>query len=602
MGQFAYKTEVVNPLRKTLSEQFIHDLSFVPDGPLLALAKKTPGGWSHRAPFLKNAKHIFGRRQNLLADDCEAVADSLPWMHELSKVSQAQLEAHRENLLEILGGPRLGLICLLHNARAEKKDEALDHNLLTQFTQAGKPLNSRPDEKSLRELLIQITGKAPAVKNKKSESEGKKPQQDLDRQTEVFEKTLGVLRRRFANEKDELEKRVETLELLQAKHKQESDDLKNSQAAALQAQQNVISQAEIEISRLSAELKQAREHVAQKAREIAESLLSEELRPWFRDARNLKNAAEEVGSLRQLTAETVEAVRKAQRDADPFLAKEHELRQAIPQMEEMLRLLRRYQRTAGTVLPATIALEKRITDHIEKVRYELERRDHPSDPFLERISAKINGAEASELKLIESALAAAEASGLVDSRHADLYRRDIHRRQSFLADQSYHEQKPSGPVALLNRAIAIGENARLAIDANNFACLQQNYLRLKLASKKNAQGENRYLVDQAARQRVMQVLEKITYETNELVTWASFDGQSSQLKFNPERVRTTFSRAGSKADHDLMDLVAKDKTSDGPWFVVSDDAEVRDACSREGAYIVGSDAFGRLLVSRGVRP
>ena len=601
MGQFAYKNEVVNPLRKILSEQFIYDLTFTPDGPLLALAKKIPGGWGHRGPFLKQAKQIFGRRQEMLTSDCAAVAVGLTWMVELAEITQAQLEGHREGLLQVLGGPRVGLICLLHNARAEKKEDAYDNGLITQFTQTGKAIPTKPNEKDLQQLISKITGKAPLEK-KKPEPGTSELKEELEHQADVFEKTLGTLRRRSANEKEEFEKHIESLNQSLAKNKQAHEDLKASHAAANQAQQNIISQSETEITRLKDELKLAREQVAKKAREIAEALLSEELRPWFRDARNLKDAADEVVSLRQLTAETVEAVRKAQRDADPFLAKEHELRQAIPQMEEMLRLLRRYQRTAGTVLPATIALEKRITEHIEKVRYELERRDHPSDPFLERISAKINGAEAVELKLIESALAAAEASGLVDSRHADLYRRDIHRRRSFLADQAYHEQKESGPVALLNRAVAIGENARLAIDANNFACLQQNYLGLKLASKKNAQGDTRFIVDQAARQRVMLVLEKITYETSGLVTWASFDGQSSPLKFDGTRLKTTFSRAGSKADHDLMDLVAKDKTSDGPWFVVSDDIEVRDACSREGANIVTSDAFVRLLATRRIRP
>ncbi len=601
MGQYAYKNEVVNPLRKILSEQFIYDLNFVTEVRLLALAKKLPGGWSHRGPFLKQAKQIFGRRQDVLTSDCAAIADGLTWMTELAEVTQAQLEAHREGLLQVLGGPRIGLICLIHNARAEKKEEAYDNSIITQFTQTGKAIAAKPNEKDLQALITKITGKAPLEK-KKPEPSTPELREELDRQTDIFEKALGTLRRRFANEKEELEKQLENHNQALAKSKQAQEDLKASHTAANQAQQNIISQSEAEITRLKDELKQAREHVAKKAREIAEALLSEELRPWFRDARNLKDAADEVISLRQLTAETVEAVRKAQRDADPFLAKEHELRQAIPQMEEMLRLLRRYQRTAGTVLPTTIALEKRITEHIEKVRYELERRDHPSDPFLERISAKINGAEVGELKLIESALAAAEASGLVDSRHADLYRKDIHRRRSFLADQSYHEQKESGPVALLNRAIAIGENARLAIDANNFACLQQNYLGLKLASKKNAQGDNRIIVDAAARQRVMQVLEKITYETSGLVTWASFDGQSSPLKFDGTRLKTTFSKAGGKADHDLMDLVAKDKTSDGPWFVVSDDIEVRDACNREGANIVTSDAFVRLLVTRRIRP
>jgi hypothetical protein len=43
MGQYAYKNDLVTPWRKTLSEQLVFDLAFVPAGPLLALAKKDPG-------------------------------------------------------------------------------------------------------------------------------------------------------------------------------------------------------------------------------------------------------------------------------------------------------------------------------------------------------------------------------------------------------------------------------------------------------------------------------------------------------------------------------------------------------------------------------
>jgi len=267
----------------------------------------------------------------------------------------------------------------------------------------------------------------------------------------------------------------------------------------------------------------------------------------------------------------------------------------------MLKLLRRYLRTAGQALPEVVALEKRITEHIEKVRYELEKRDQPSDPFLERISARINGADARELKSIEGALLLAEQAGLVDSRHADLYRRDLHRRRSYLADAAYHVQKQTGPLALLERAVATGEPARLALDANNFACLRQDYLGLRLPTKKNAQGDSRFLLDAAARQKVVQLLEKLADDAPGLHVWISFDGQQTTLKTSNSRVRVTFSRAGAKADHDIMDLVAKDKTVEAPWFVVSDDIEVRDATSREGAYIIYNDALIQLLVNRGIR-
>ena len=82
----------------------------------------------------------------------------------------------------------------------------------------------------------------------------------------------------------------------------------------------------------------------------------------------------------------------------------------------------------------------------------------------------------------------------------------------------------------------------------------------------------------------------------------SFDGQPVTLKTSNPRIKITFSRAGSKADHDIMDLVAKDKTVEAPWFVVTDDIEVRDATSREGAYIIYNDGLIQLLVNRGIRP
>jgi uncharacterized protein YegL len=34
----------------------------------------------------------------------------------------------------------------------------------------------------------------------------------------------------------------------------------------------------------------------------------------------------------------------------------------------------------------------------------------------------------------------------------------------------------------------------------------------------------------------------------------------------------------------------------------SDDAEVRDACTRQGAFTLSNEAFVRLLVGRGLRP
>jgi hypothetical protein len=607
MGQHAYKNDLVKPWRKPLSEQLVADLAYVPDGPLLALASKTPGGWSHRKPFLQNARRLFQSRHALLAADFAAVADDLPWMPALLKLDKAVLLAHQDELAGLLGGPRTALLCLLRSARAEDKESAIPAEVFAKHAAAGKVAAAKPDAKALRQWLQKV-GAPAAEPGGEPEAEPsldpavQKLKQEIDRLATARENELRNERRHHAHLLAERDARLAALEAAAAQAKEVQALQAAGQEAAAQALQSRLTMAEAEVARLKDELAQAREHVTRKAREIAEALLSEELRPWFTDARKLREASEEVAKVRQLTAETVEKVRKAQRDADPFLAKEHELRQAIPQMEEMLKLLRRYQRTAGSVLPEVIALEKRVTDHIEKVRYELERRDLPSDPFLERISAKINGAENAELRAIEAALAAAEQSGLVDSRHADLYRGDIHRRRSLLADQRYHEQKQSGPVALLERAVALGEPARLGLDANNFACLQQAYLGLKLGSKRNAQGDVRLLLDPVARQKVVNLMEKLAQEGSGLLIWTSFDGQNSNLRVEHPRLKATFSRAGAKADHDLMDLVAKDRSSEGPWFIVSDDAEVRDACTRQGAFTLSNEAFVRLLVGRGLRP
>ena len=493
------------------------------------------------------------------------------------------------------------------NNQAEQKDASLPADLLPRLLSNAKAQSNKPDAKAWKAAIAKLGGaseKEPLDSVDALDSAGKTVRrllQELSQGKAARENEGRAIRRQHANELETKDAEIRKSREEAARQGQEAAKQTAVLDANILALQAKLAAEETEVARLRGELDRAREHVTKKAREIAEELLSEEIRPWLADARTLKSASEEVAKLRQLTTETVEKVRKAQRDADPFLAKEHELRQAIPQMEEMLKLLRRYLRTAGQALPEVVALEKRLTEHIEKVRYELEKRDQPSDPFLERISAKINGADARELKSIESALLLAEQSGLVDSRHADLYRRDLHRRRSYMADRAFHEQKQSGPLALLERAVATGEKARLALDANNFACLRQDYLGLRLTTKKNAQGEARFLLDAAARQKVVQLVEKLADDAPGLHVWVSFDGQPTALKTTNSRVRVTFSRAGAKADHDIMDLVAKDKTVDAPWFVVSDDIEVRDATAREGAYIIYNDALIQLLVNRGIR-
>ena len=607
MGQFSYKNEAVDPHRKILSEQLVMDLEHVAEGPLLALAKQIPGGYIHRRPFLRDAKWLFKKRLGHLALDAAAIAEHLPWYAEALKCEKAKLLEHLEELAAAIGGPRAALLCVLWNNQAEQKDAALPADLLPRLLTNAKSQPGKPDAKAWKAVVAKLGGateKEPLDSVDALDSAGKTVRrllQELSQGKAARENEGRQIRRQHANELEAKDTEIRKAREEAARQAQEAA----KQAAVLDANivalQAKLAAAETEVARLRGELDRAREHVAKKAREIAEELLSEEIRPWLADARTLKSASEEVAKLRQLTTETVEKVRKAQRDADPFLAQEHELRQAIPQMEEMLKLLRRYLRTAGQALPEVVALEKRLTEHIEKVRYELEKRDQPSDPFLERISAKINGADARELKSIESALLLAEQSGLVDSRHADLYRRDLHRRRSYMADRAFHEQKQSGPLALLERAVATGEPARLALDANNFACLRQDYLGLRLTTKKNAQGESRFMLDAVARQKVVQLAEKLADDAPGLHVWVSFDGQQTALKTTNSRVRVTFSRAGAKADHDIMDLVAKDKTVEAPWFVVSDDIEVRDATAREGAYIIYNDALIQLLVNRGIR-
>ena len=607
MGQFSYKNETVDPHRKILSEQLVHDLQHVADGPLLALAKQIPGGYIHRRPFLQASKWLFKKRLGHLATDASAIAEHLPWYAESLKCDKAKLLEHLDELAGVIGGPRAALLCVLWNNKTEQKDAALPPDLLTRLLANSKSHPGKPEAKAWKAIIARLGGaaeKEPVDSVDALDSAGKTVRrllQELSQGKAARENEGRQVRRQHANELEAKDGEIRKAREESARQAQEGAQKIAALDAGLLALQAKLTAEETEVSRLRGELERAREHVAKKAREIAEELLSEEIRPWLADARTLKSASEEVAKLRQLTTETVEKVRKAQRDADPFLAKEHELRQAIPQMEEMLKLLRRYLRTAGQALPEVVGLEKRITEHIERVRYELEKRDQPSDPFLERISAKINGADARELKSIESALLLAEQSGLVDSRHADLYRRDIHRRRSYMADRDFHEQKQSGPLAMLERAVATGEKARLALDANNFACLRQDYLGLRLATKKNAQGESRFLLDAAARQKVVQLAEKLADDAPGLHVWVSFDGQQTALKTTNARVRVTFSRAGAKADHDIMDLVAKDKTVEAPWFVVSDDIEVRDATSREGAYIIYNDALIQLLVNRGIR-
>ncbi|MGA0132875.1 MAG: hypothetical protein ACO3ND_00755 [Opitutales bacterium] len=606
MGQYAYKAETLAPVQEALMDQFLADLHHVQEPVLMRLANLTAGGWRHSKIFLKNARRIFAARKEHLQSDLLLVGPSIPWNRTLLALGRKGLLDKADRIAEVIGGRRAALLCLMHNGQARSKEEALPGDLPVKLASLGKTQTGKPDKEALAGLTTEEgdhegDGSGPDAPQG-DVGKVRKLMQSLERMAGARENEMRALRRQHENQMRKANQELAELKAQAEEASRAASEQKDAAKADSDSLKAKLDKAEQVAKSLQMDLQQARQHVSQKARELAEQMLSEEVRPWLADARHLQAASDEVGKLRQLTNDAVEKVRRAQRDSDPFLAKEHELRQAIPQMEEMLRLLRRYQRTAGEPLKELVELEKRITDHIEKVRYELERRDHPTDPFLERISAKINAADEPGLREIEAALALAERSGLVDSRHADLYRRDLHRRRSYLGDRNFHQNKQAGPVALLERALAIGEPARLAIDANNFACLRQDFLGLKLQPRRNAQGESRFMLDSTARLRVAQLMEKLADDSPGLLVWVSFDGSPSALRLANPRVKVTFSRAGDKADHDIMDVVAKDKSNDGPWFVVSDDAGVRDAVMREGAYVIYTDALVRLLVTRGIRP
>ena len=605
MGQHSYKKEVLAPYRKVLLDQMVADLHLLPDKTLLAFANRCEGGWRHKTAFLKHARRLMQARLDALTADATEVVRHLPWAPLVDEAPKEQFVAHLPQMVAVLGGARTALLCLVRTALAEKKDEAIDPALLAECAVGAKPHEAAPAKQPLGELLVKAGARAPAQPEETKQAEtrsAQKIQEEINRLTAAREKELNAERRHHANEVAKFQEQIERLSGELNKERKAAGEAKASLDAALTTATAKVTALEADQIRLKDELERSREQVSRRAREIAEELLSEELRPWFADARRLREASEEVAKIRELTTDLIETARRVQRDADPFLAKEHELRQSIPQMEEMRRLILGYQGKAGKPLPAFVELQERITEHINKVRHTLDGRDGPSDPALERLFGRINAAEMHELKPIEAAFLSAEQAGLIDSRHVDLCRRKLQERRSYLADGQYLEQKQVGPLALLERAIAVGEKARVGIDANNFACLQQAFLGLKLSSKKNAQGEPRLIVDLAARQRLVTLLEKLADDGAGLHIWACFDGQTAPPKVVNPRVQLQMSRAGGKADHDLMDLVGKDKSLDAPWFIVSDDAEVRDACQRQGAHIINNDALVRLLSRRGLRP
>jgi hypothetical protein len=340
MGHFSYKSEAVDPHRKVISEQLVLDLEHVADGPLLALAKQIPGGYIHRKPFLRDAKWLFKKRLGHLAQDASAIAEHLPWFAEALKCEKAKLLEHLDEMAGVIGGARAALLCVLWNNQTEAKEAALPADLLPRLLANAKPQAGKPDGKAWKALLAKLGGaaeKEPLDSVDALDSAGKtlrRLQQEISQGKAARENEGRQVRRQHANELEAKDAEIRKARDDAARQAQDAA----KQAATLEgnigALQAKLTAEEAEVARLRGELDRAREHVAKKAREIAEELLSEEIRPWLADARTLKSASEEVAKLRQLTTETVDKIRKAQRDADPFLAKEHELRQAIPQMEE----------------------------------------------------------------------------------------------------------------------------------------------------------------------------------------------------------------------------------------------------------------------------
>jgi hypothetical protein len=197
MGQFSYKNEVLTPLRKSLTDQFVLDLTHVPSGPLVSLAKQTPGGWSHRVPFLKNAPRIFKNRQALLTKDLESIADHLPWFSALLSTKKSLFLEHADAINDTLGGPRAMLLCVLWNLKVESKEEALGADILTRFASAGKPQANKPDAKALQALRQKLMGevthsKEPTIGEPLDPADRtlRRLQQDLDKGKAAREKEI----------------------------------------------------------------------------------------------------------------------------------------------------------------------------------------------------------------------------------------------------------------------------------------------------------------------------------------------------------------------------------------------------------------------------
>ena len=591
MGQFSAKPEDINPFYKVLLKQVINDLSRLPEKSIRELARKFKGGWVHKDNFIKAADRLI--KGNDIVESYQFVIGKNTGLQELYKLTKDQILQNQKELISVFGELRMALVILIKNKEAKIVDESFPDETWIKWAQSPKALEGSPKEDDYIPLFKRITGSAPEAKSPKNSDQA----QEIKRLKHARDNELKALKRSHENDLEKLASaHARSLEDLKRERQSQESQIKELHDGKTKLQDDAA-KLQFERDELKKKLEDVQQSIDKRGRELSETMLSEEIRPWFVDARKLREASEEFLNLRQLTSNMVEQINKANREVDPFLAKENELRQAIPQMEDMLSQLRRSIRKAGQSIPAAFELEKRLQEHIEKVRHELDRLNHANDSFVEKIVVKIKEADREKLESIELALKQSVACGIMDSRHSDICLSHIHERKSYLNDKIYEEEKPKeGPMARLRRAIfSPKESARIGIDANNFICLQEAYLKIKVPQKKNLQGEIKKTPDNTMRQKLVDVLERLNGERTHLSIWCCFDGKEEPLK--PGRqVKTTFTRPGGKADYDLMNLVAKDKSSTGRWFIISDDREVTDACQREGAECISSHNFKKLLI------
>ncbi|MFM2131995.1 MAG: hypothetical protein RL646_1198, partial [Verrucomicrobiota bacterium] len=155
MGPFAYKADTIAPMRTALMEQFLADLEHLPEAAVMQLARRAPGGWSHAKIFLKNARRIYGRKHEDIQANLLLVSPSMPWSRELLKLGKHGIQQKADEIAAAIGGPRAAILCVIHNARAESKEDVLPADLALRLAGIGKVQTERPDRKSLALLTAE---------------------------------------------------------------------------------------------------------------------------------------------------------------------------------------------------------------------------------------------------------------------------------------------------------------------------------------------------------------------------------------------------------------------------------------------------------------